>query len=781
MCPDHEPPGPINLQGDPPPDDSGFLIVRFKAGTLDVRHGDLAAAAKQAGLTALIHTLDTFKLNSKPLITSIKPEDLDRIEKAALGSEFRPLHSLSDYWRLDIRNATDQLEEIEAALRRLPEIELLYREKTPSDPVNAGNDTYAGSENFLDAAPTGVDARWIWTQPNGDGAGMHFIDLEQGWLLGHEDLPGPTLIFNDNHDGTSGYVGNHGAAVLGEVAGVDNTRGIIGVAPNVASVRTVSWWKATDPGTMHVADALLAAVAAAPRPHVVFIEVQIGAALLPVETDPANFDAIRVAVASGVIVVEAGGNGNNDLDAWTDATGKHRLNRASADFKDSGAILVGAANAALPHDRAIWGGGQGSNYGTRVDCYAWGDSIVSAGYADLAGAGNTSYTSVFGGTSGASPIITGSALLLQGMYAASSGTLLSPQQMRVLLLNAATGTAQGGGVAGNIGVMPNLRSIAQNTLGLVPDVYLRDNLGDTGAVPTTGTVSISPDVIVQATAVADPNASFGEGSGTENVDTLGTVVEHGQDNHVYVRMRNRGLASAPGTRATVYWSEVSTLVTPEMWHLIGTTAPVSVPVGDTLVATPELVWSKTDLPVTGDHACFVAILDQVSDPAPPIPESGPSFDWNAFVNLVRAQNNVTWRNFNVVDVLADPNADPAVLDFIIAGSPDAARLFDLEIQQHLPQGVKVELEVPKALLAVLPKVGFVSRKLDDRSARLGLPFVRGMPLCGVRLGAGARHRCRLLIRGAPGLLHGLHRLAIRQVFNGIEVGRVTWGLRVTKK
>jgi hypothetical protein len=247
--------------------------------------------------------------------------------------------------------------------------------------------------------------------------------------------------------------------------------------------------------------------------------VQIGGALLPVETDPANFDAIRIAVASGVIVVEAGGNGNNDLDAWTDAMGRHRLNRASMDFQDSGAILVGAANAALPHDRASF-----SNYGSRVDCYAWGDSIVSAGYGDLAGAGNNSYTSTFGGTSGASPIITGSALLLQGMYSVLAGTLLSPQQMRVLLSNPATGTAQGGGVAGHIGVMPNLRSIVQDTLGLVPDVYLRDNLGDTGAVPSTGTVSISPDVIVQATAVANPTLSFGEGSGTENNDTLGTVV-----------------------------------------------------------------------------------------------------------------------------------------------------------------------------------------------------------------------------------------------------------------
>ena len=133
LCPEHQPPRPINLRGDPPPDNSGFLIVRFRAGTLDARHGDLAAAAKQAGLVALIQTLDAFNLSSRPLITSIKPDDLERIEKAALEAELRPLQSLSDYWRLDIRNATPQLEEIEAALRRLPEVELFYREKTPSD------------------------------------------------------------------------------------------------------------------------------------------------------------------------------------------------------------------------------------------------------------------------------------------------------------------------------------------------------------------------------------------------------------------------------------------------------------------------------------------------------------------------------------------------------------------------------------------------------------------------------------------------------------------------
>lgn len=777
LCGEQQPPRHINLPPNPPPDDSGFLIVRFKEGILALEQRELSAAAKQAGLHALLKTLDTFKLTARPLITSVSAVDLAKIEHAALQGELPPSRSLSTYWRIDVRNATHTLEEIEAGLRRLPEVELVYREKTPSDPVNAADDTYAASEGFLDGAPTGVNARWAWTQPNGDGSGMHYIDLEQGWLLGHEDLPGPTLIFNDNHDGIGGYVGNHGAAVIGEVAGVDNSKGIIGIAPNVASVRTVSWWKSSDPGTLHVSDALLAAVAASPRPNIVLIEVQIGAALLPVETDPANFDAIRVAVASGIIVVEAGGNGSNDLDAWTDGTGKHILNRGSADFQDSGAILVGAAVSTVPHDRASF-----SNFGSRVDCYGWGDSIVSAGYGDLAGSGNTSYTSTFSGTSGASPIITGSALVVQSIYNASAGTLLSPQQMRAILSNPATGTAQGGGVSGHIGVMPDLRAIVQNTLGIVPDVYLRDAVGDTGAVPSTGALSVSPDVIVQPTAVADPNASFGEGSGTENNDTLGTSVEHGQDNFIYIRMRNRGMGAAPGTTATVYWSEVATLVTPDMWHLIGTTSPIDVPVGNTLAVTSALVWPKAALPSTGDHACFVAILNQASDPAPPIPIAGPGFDWNAFENLVSSQNNVTWRNFNVVDLLPDPKADPAVLEFLMPGSPDAARLFDVEIQQELPPGVKVILEVPKALYAVFPKSKFAARKLAGRSVRaeLDLPFVRSIPLCGIRLAAGVRHRCRLLVHGAPGLANGLHRIAVRQIHNGVEVGRVTWGLRAKK-
>lgn len=453
---------PINLDDSTPPDDDGFLIVRLKPS---------GEAARDTGHLALDEVLKRLGLTAKPLITSIGSGEVAKLERAALESEWRPLRSLLSYWRVDARSAKESLEQIEAALRALPDVEFVYREKTPSDPVNPADDPHSSKQNYLDPAQTGIDARWVWTQPYGDGVGMHFIDLEQGWLLGHEDLPSPSPpILNDNHDGIGSYVGNHGAAVLGEVAGVDNNKGIVGIAPNVASVRTVSWWKATDPHCYHISDAIMAAVAANPLPHVILIEVQIGKSRLPVDTDLAIVDAIRIASAAGIIVVEAAGNGNKDLDAWTDpCTGKKYLNRASADFIDSGAIMVGAGTGGPPpHNRSRWNGGQGSNYGSRVECYGWGNGVVSAGYGTLAGSGNRSYAESFGGTSAAAPMIAGSALLLQGMHYKSTGSLLSPRKMRDLLSDPATGTAQGGGVAGHIGVMPNLRKIVETTLGLSP-------------------------------------------------------------------------------------------------------------------------------------------------------------------------------------------------------------------------------------------------------------------------------------------------------------------------
>ncbi|MEA2234732.1 MAG: hypothetical protein QOD83_4548, partial [Solirubrobacteraceae bacterium] len=261
--------------------------------------------------------------------------------------------------------------------------------------------------------------------------------------------------------------------VLGEIAADDNTRGVVGVAPSLASLRVTSYFDGVT--AVHVADAAIAALPTMNAGDVLLMEVQRGSALLPTETDPADFDAIRLASARGMIVVAAAGNGGSDLDAWTDVGGFFRLNRGQPDFRDSGAVMVGAALSGVvggSHTRR-----SSSKFGSRIDCYGWGTNVTTTGYGDLTPGApiDQSYTAVFNGTSSAAPIVVGAAVLTQSMYLAATGTRLSPGQMRAILSDPATGTPQSAVDVGNIGVMPNVRRVMPNVrrigeevLGLVP-------------------------------------------------------------------------------------------------------------------------------------------------------------------------------------------------------------------------------------------------------------------------------------------------------------------------
>ena len=466
---------------------------------------------------------------------------------------------------------------------------------------------------------------------------------------------------------------------------------------------------------------------------------------------------------------EAAGNGALNLDTFSTAAGQI-LNPASADFRDSGAIICGAAESALPHERASF-----SSFGARVDCYGWGENVVTAGYGFLDNGGgdvNAEYTDIFGGTSSATPIVTGAGMVVQAMHEQAAGARLSPAQMRMILSNPATGTAQGPMVAGNIGVMPDLRAILETDLGLAADVYLRDNVGDDGTVPTMGGISASPDVIVRPVPIPNPQGAFGEGSGSENSQTLGFRVEAGQDNHIDVRMRNRGGAAENGVTARVYWSPVSTLVTPALWTEIGVTPPVTVPVGDTLTVSDALVRPAADIPGEG-HYCFVAVLDHAADPAPVLPS--PT-DFNGFRSFIRGQNNATWRNFNVVDELDDPAADPSVQDFVIANVPDARRHFDFVIKRRMPAEVRVWLDLPDQIAKAFCE-GLdlrCERDREKRRTRLLLPAAPCLTARRVLLPAEATLKARFVIEGLS--KHGRpgHELSIGQLFEGEELGRVTW-------
>jgi Subtilase family len=446
-------------------------------------------------------------LRIRPLVNAVKPERIRELVAEAVRRDktYKPA-SFLNYFVIDCPGA-DPLA-VAKAVSSWSTVEHAYYDPPGTDPVvNAADDPRSGNQGYLDPAPDGIDAEFAWGFPGGAGAGQEVIDLEQGWTLDHEDLNahGATLLF-----GTLVNTSRpHGSSVLGEICAVDNSVGCVGIAPEIASVNVVSH----SGNTNNVPNAIFAAVDALQFGGVLLLEVQVD--FRPCELQLATFDAIRLATALGITVVEAAGNGADDLDTVTDAAGDFVLNRGHADFRDSGAIMVGAATSTTPHARD-----PDSNFGSRIDCYAWGDSVDTL-TSSAAGATNL-YTTNFLNTSAASPIITGAALVVQGIAEATIGSRFGSWQLRAILSDPATGTASNNPAVDRIGVMPNLRVIIEDdVLNLAQDIYLRDFAGDVGDAHN-GPISTSPDIIVRPAAVADANAEFDESSGTANNESLGS-------------------------------------------------------------------------------------------------------------------------------------------------------------------------------------------------------------------------------------------------------------------
>ena len=239
--------------------------------------------------------------------------------------------------------------------------------------------------------------------------------MEQGWTLDHDDLVAAniTLISGISQDSE-----DHGTAVLGEVVAVDNKGFGIGIAPK-ATCRVVSQWRST--ANYNTAAAILSAAQIMGPGDVLLLEAQIGTggnrheqrrrrirpAISPRRDRTGGLRCDPGYVTDqGIVVIEAAGNGEwtsfdsagndmragIDLDVWSDPTNGTILNRNSGDFRDSGALIVGAASSTVPHSRMDF-----SNHGSRVDCFGWGESVYTLGYG--AGAATSSETFGFRGTS----------------------------------------------------------------------------------------------------------------------------------------------------------------------------------------------------------------------------------------------------------------------------------------------------------------------------------------------------------------------------------------------
>ncbi|KAL2206738.1 subtilisin-like protein [Sarocladium strictum] len=403
----------------------------------------------------------------RPLFRSLSSERLGALIKRAI--DVTPSYKAPDFaawyeivFDSEAKDNDDELTELLASLVHSDEVvtgQSMGGIVTPQSSIDPNDDPYYPAQGYLTAADSGINAKYAWGFPGGDGAGASIADVELGWKLDHEDLAGANVewIAGNNPNRYGGYW-PHGTAVLGEILMIDNSVGGVGIAPSAKGyVSGVERGNGADLRESP-AEAILDAAHFLKFGDVILTEVQVGDAngrLYPVEIRDAEFEAISLAVAAGITVIEPAANGGVDLDEPIQRDGdtitRSLLNRNSPDFRDSGAIMVTMASSTAPHTRM-----SETNYGSRIDAYAWGQNITTTSVTSVYPYGD-SYTAQFGGSSGAAPIVAGAALSIQGMVFANTGKKLSPAEMRELIT--VGGTPSANGASDGMSLMPNLKAL----------------------------------------------------------------------------------------------------------------------------------------------------------------------------------------------------------------------------------------------------------------------------------------------------------------------------------
>ena len=220
-------------------------------------------------------------------------------------------------------------------------------------------------------------------------------------------------------------------------------------------------------------------------------------------------------------------------------------------------------------------------------------------------------------------------------------------------------------------------------------------------------------------------------------------------------------------------------------NLIGHSQYAAVPAGRVVrVSTPGITWAQAGIPAPG-HYCFIATVGNTGDPEP---TPGTFATLDAYVAYIEANNNITWRNFNVVAFAAKHHKgrfrEFIALPFLITGAWDKPHVFELETIADLPKGSRLMLEVPAWLGRGLQRGPTEFEEHEDKDsdpddrARLRVTLEsRGATRLGaIELKADGRAASHLLVRVPDEDSHSSGELTIRQLYQGREVGRITWRL-----
>ncbi len=393
--------------------------------------------------------------------TGADEETIDRMRTTAQDNLGREIADMNNYFVLSVPDQKKTEDWIDR-LNALADVEMARPIFLPP-PLPLPGD-YQDLQGYLELATTGIAATWAWSLTGGTGDNVTICDVELNWNSNHNDLPDfPWWVPPGYTWGNWGYDTNHGTAVLGEMVSLNNGWGTTGAAYGAAAAVAPSYLN--NAWVPYVA--IQYAVTQLTEGDIILIELQTWgprSGMVPIEWELPNYNAIVAAVGNGIHVVEAAGNGSEDLDDPI-------FNQGHAPFlpeNNSGAIMVGAGAAP-----AAFGGSDTersrlgfSNYGSRVDLQGWGERVMTTGYGGYYNSEgiNYYYTNSFSGTSSASPIVASAVAIYESVMEDRTGSIVDPATMRTVLKN--TGSPQQAGnypISQNIGPLPNLRAALEES------------------------------------------------------------------------------------------------------------------------------------------------------------------------------------------------------------------------------------------------------------------------------------------------------------------------------
>ncbi|MET8685407.1 S8 family peptidase [Streptomyces sp. NPDC004732] len=236
-------------------------------------------------------------------------------------------------------------------------------------------------------------------------SGVNAYIVDTGIRMSHRDFGGRAVSGYDfiDDDSNASDCQGHGTHVAGTVGG-----GAYGVAKGVKliGVRVLNCQGTSGDTWAPVLAGIDWVTKNAVKPAVANMSIGGG------KTQSVN-DAVATSISSGVAWVVAAGNNNADSCSYSPSS-------------TPSAITVGATNSRDARATG-WSNGQGSNYGSCLDIFAPGDSIVSSSNA------GDSASQTMSGTSMASPHVAGAAALLLAAHPA-----WTPAQVRDQLVADAT-------------------------------------------------------------------------------------------------------------------------------------------------------------------------------------------------------------------------------------------------------------------------------------------------------------------------------------------------------